>query len=65
MTKLRTAAIIASAALLLVGTIILTIGIFTACSAQIKEKEVYEEMLSGRTNQTEDFMLPEIKFSIR
>ncbi|MDI6707507.1 MAG: hypothetical protein QME47_00200 [Candidatus Thermoplasmatota archaeon] len=41
MTKLRTVAIIASIALLLVGTIISTIGIFTACSAQIKEKEVY------------------------
>lgn len=53
MIKLRNVAILASAALLLAGTILSTMGIFTACSAQTKEKEVYEEMLSG--NQTGDF----------
>lgn len=55
MIKLRNVAILASAALLLAGTILSTMGIFTAYSAQTKEKDVYEEMLSGRTSQTEDF----------
>lgn len=53
MIKLRNVAILASAALLLAGTILSTMGIFTAYSAQTKEKEVYEEMLSG--NQIGDF----------
>lgn len=56
MIKLRNIVAIASVALLLAGTILSTMGIFTAYSAQTKEKEVHEELVNWKTNQTgEDF----------
>jgi DNA-directed RNA polymerase subunit RPC12/RpoP len=60
---IKNVAIIASAALLLAGTIISTIGIFIAYSAQVKEKEVYEAIGQNQEdfNNTKKKILDTIK----